>query len=635
VKNAVVPRFLLLAVLGLGGVAAAAAQPSTTEAAHQQADAFLSQARSSLAAGARSEAADFLASALQLAPDYSEALYLRARLELGQRSAVRAAIDDLRAALANGSWTTTDPSVAGQDLADLLLRTGGLTEARTLLTRLALHDPSNARTSLLLARLYNRAGEQAALRRTLADAVLKFPLEDDFFLLLSGLLEKDGNRAEARRVIATQLRVHADSLPLLLRAAELAAGAGARIAAVEAYTARGGKDPLASVVALEAGARNPQKYLSQFIDNGGLSREDLVERVSRALQGSRSLTSSLQSALSRYSGNRDLDPQGDGHYQERWTFQDGQLISWVRDTHEDGQPELAARYSGGSPVSLTMRTAGDTLLTLSYSTYPSIDSVNVPASPENPARTYMIVPYSLKFPFLAGRVPAAAGFAPRALRNPGTFPLSGVLRSSYVEEEYAADGTLVRRIDLLRGQRVFMEEKLQGTGPFDHKVWYRNGQPVRGARDLDGSGRFAVQETWRDGRLAAIAVDTNGDGKVDYREQYLPTPMKSWDYDEDGRVDSREYPAGPSTIVRDFSTGLNGVFDVSFTWKNGDLVRVVRRGHALSVTTDPARGVVWIGPAAPASVAFNAGEPEGYRSIAGKEYLVFRHEGVTYVEELP
>jgi tetratricopeptide (TPR) repeat protein len=633
VKNAIVPRFLLLAVLGFGGAAAAIAQSTTTEAAYLQADAFLRQAR---AAGSLSEATDFAASALQLAPDYSEALYVRARLELAERSTVRAAIGDLRKALAGGSWTVTHPAVVGQDLADVLLRTGQLAEARALLTRLALHDPSNVRTALLLARLYDRAGDRAALRSALADDVLKFPLEDDFAILLSRLLEREGSRPEARRAIATQLKVHADSLPLLLRAAELAPGAEARVSAVDAYTARGGKDPLASVLALEAPARNAQKYLTQFIDNGGLNREDLVERVSGAVRGRRSLASSFQSALSHYSGNRDLEPQGDGHYQERWTFQDGQLVSWVRDPHEDGRPELAAQFAKGLPVSLTIRTAGDTLLTLSYSTYPSVDSASAPASPESLARTYMLVPYSVKFPFLAaGSLPAVAGLAPRALRNPGDFPMKRVLASSYLVEEYAADGTLVRRIDLLRGQRVFMEEKLLGSGPFDHRVWYENGQPVRGARDLDGSGRFAVQETWRDGKLAAIAVDTNGDGKVDYRERYIPSLMKSWDYDEDGRDDSREYPMGAGTVVREFSTALNGVFDISFTWKNGNLVQAMRRGHALSVTTDAGRGVVWIGPEAPASVRFNADEPEGYRSIAGKEYLLFRHEGVTYVEELP
>jgi hypothetical protein len=202
-------------------------------------------------------------------------------------------------------------------------------------------------------------------------------------------------------------------------------------------------------------------------------------------------------------------------------------------------------------------------------------------------------------------------------------------------EQGAPDGTIVRRTQLLRGKRVFMEESTLGKGTFDHLVWYENGQPFRGTRDLDGSGRFAVNETWQDGKLASIAVDTNGDGKVDYRERYVPSLMKYWDYNGDGIDDSREYPVGPDTVVRDFSTAMNGVFDVSYVWKKGNLVRVMRRGQSVAVTRDAARGVVWIGPPAPINVQIDTGGTEGYRPFAGKQYLVFHQDGVTYLEELP
>lgn len=635
-KNAAVPLVLLLAVLASVGAPAAVAQPLDTGNARIQAEAFLTKVRLSIAAGSQTEAEDLLDSALQLAPDYSEALYLRARLELADRGTTLKAIDDLQRALSEASWTVTDPAAAGQALAEVLLRTGRLSDAQAVLLKLAALNPADQRTELLLAELYQRENDAGALRRTLSDAVLKFPLDDDFAVLSARQLEREGRKSAARQVIATQLDVHPQSLPLLLQAAELAAGAAARVAAVDRYAGQGGADPLAAVLALEAPSRDQRKYLSQFVENGGLSRENLVERVAKVVRGSKGLSAAFQSALSAFSGNRDLDPQGDGYYEERWTFETGALTSWVRDAHKDGLPELAAEFRNGTLTSLTIRTGADSVYTMSYSTYPYVESVKAPASSGSLASTFWIVPFTLKFPFLANEPPSGlTGLAPRAVSSPGSPSTDQIQRASYMTEQYASDGTVARRIDLLRGKRVFMGEDTLGKGAFDHRVWYQDGQPVRGARDLDGSGRFAVSETWRDGRLAGIAVDTDGDGKVDYRERYVPSPMKSWDYNEDGIDDSRQYPAGPDTVVRDFSTAMNGVFDIRYEWRKGELVSVTRRGQAVSVTHDAARGVVWIGLPAAGGEQLDTSGAEGYRTISGKQYLVFRQDGVTYVEALP
>ena len=538
-------------------------------------------------------------------------------------------MDDLRKALASASWTVTDPTAADQALAEVLLRTGNLAEARTLLSALAGRASSDARTYLLLATLYDRERDTRALRGILSDAVRRFPLEDGFALLSADLLQRQGNRAAARQVIATQLKVHPDSLALLLRNAELAPGLSARVSAVDDYSAKGGKDPLAAVIALEARARDPQKYLSQFVDNGGLSHEALVERVAQAVSGSRSLLAAFRSDLSSYSGNRDLDPEGDGFYTERWAFSRGRA-------HLVGKGQPRGRNSRSSPpgsrTDLRFHSPPErqaVFLDFSYSAYPWIRSVKAAG------QAYFPDPYTVKVPFLSG-APTGPGFAPRALRNPRPPTLDQVAAASYRIEEYGPDGaTVERRIDLLRGKKIFMQEDTLGNGTFNHKVWYENGQPVRGVRDPDGSGRFSVTETWRDGKLAGIAVDTRGSGKADYWERYLPSPMKSWDYNGDGVADSREYPVGPDSVVRDFSTAMNGTFDLSYLWKKDELVRVTRRGQQVPLTHDPARGVVWIGQPARAGAKINVDGGEGYRAVSGKMYLVFRREGTTYAEELP
>ena len=105
-------------------------------------------------------------------------------------------------------------------------------------------------------------------------------------------------------------------------------------------------------------------------------------------------------------------------------------------------------------------------------------------------QAYFPDPYTVKVPFLSG-TPTGPGFAPRALRNPRPPTLDQVAAASYRIEEYGPDGaTVERRIDLLRGKKIFMQEDTLGNGTFNHKVWYENGQPVRGSGTRTGPGGF-------------------------------------------------------------------------------------------------------------------------------------------------
>jgi hypothetical protein len=184
------------------------------------------------------------------------------------------------------------------------------------------------------------------------------------------------------------------------------------------------------------------------------------------------------------------------------------------------------------------------------------------------------------------------------------------------------------------GQRLYLEEDADGDGGVDHRLWYEAGRPVRGVRDLAGDGVFEAVETWTDGALARLSVDTDGDGRVDYTETYRPAAARLWDYDQDGRDDSRETADGKGGTVREFSTRADGRFDLRILFRDGAIVEVRRDGRVVAATTDAARGVTWIGPV-PKSAVVDASAPEGYRTFGGREYLLFRHGPVVYVEALP
>jgi tetratricopeptide (TPR) repeat protein len=590
---------------------------------------FIEQASRALAAGSVSQASAFLVSAIELAPDYSEALFVRAEVELRDRAATLQAEADLRAALKSASWSTTDPSAAAQALAETLLRTGKLAEARALIQPLEAAHPEDSRNALLLARLLVAGGETAAANRTLTDALLTFPLVDELRLASARLLVSQGRASAARDLIATGLKVHPDSLPLLLAAARLERDGARKLAAIALYSQKGGNDPEAPLIGLETATANRAKYLDSFLSQGGLARQDLVTRAAAAVKSSKSLSSSLQTSLSGYRGNRDLDADADGFWEERWTFDNGSPTSWRREPSQDGRALYSAQFVGGQPSSFVYSPAPDAPVTLKFAKYPAVESATAA-----PGWTYLLVPYTLTCAFLrASPAGSLAGLAPLALARAPTLTLDQLQNAAYGMEQRAADGVaLVRRVVLGRGKRVFMEEDENGDGVLDHRVWYVNGAPVRGERSLADNGPYPVLETWRDGKIAVESVDTDGDGKPDFRQTFGASPMKAWDWNEDGTDDSRELPGPGGSVVREFSLSLDGIFDLRMVLQGSSIKGMSLRGAPVAVVPDPTRGVTWIGQPAADGARIDLSQPDGIQIVGGSQYLVFHYGGVVYAE---
>ncbi len=621
--------FLLLMGAAAHPLAGQAAEPAA--ASQAQADAFLSQAETLLASGDAERASSMTASALELAPRYSEALYMSARLEAGNRPSTLTAMDHLRAAIADATWSRTDPAAADQLLTSLLIRTGQLAEARKAAERLAVLRPEDPESFILLARANDRAGAASAAQRTVTSALRRFPQSDELRLLGARFLQRQGRSAEAAAIVRTGLLLHPGSTDLLLAAAGLDIDRTRKIAEIIQYVAAGGGDPLSAVLGMEAvPVSQRKKYLDMFISQAGLSRQDLVSRAVDALKGSAALTAQLRGELARYTGDRDLDSDSDGAWEDRWSFEKGTIVRWIREPAQDGVAQYAADFRDGLPGSLEVRTpAGVTRFT--FSRYPSLEKAELPGE-----GTYSLVPYTMQCAFLRPDFASGpAGTAPRIAAR-FTVPAADLVRrGAFQLAQNAADGvTPTRRIDLAGGQRVFMEESSAGDGDMDHRVWYTQGQPRRGTRSLLRDGVFQVTEKWSDGRLVEESVDANGNGTPDYRETYGRTVVKSWDFNEDGKDDSREYTMPDGKQVRELSTKLDGIFDVKIVSQGTRIVSVSRSGGQLPVAPDASRGVTWIGRPAAAAGKPDLVRPDGIQVIAGAQYLVFRFADVVYAEAM-
>ena len=571
-------------------------------------------------AGDPAAAADLVQRALEISPGFSDALYLRALIRLEDRSTTRQALADLRAAVASASWHGTDADEAALLLGETLVRTRRTAEAIPLLEDLRGRKTADPRPLLALASAFRAEGKAEAARAAFAEGRARFPGTPEFVLGLGAVLAAAGRPDEAYALADAAAADSPSDARLGLLRATLERDGARRLPAVERAIAGGSRDPLAPVLALESRppASSAKRFLDLFLSSGGLSRSELAERTARALAGYPVLAKEFELALAGYTGPRELDRDGDGWWEERWDLAAGAVVRWTRDADQDGVSEFDAILDAGRPVSLSFETSESSRSALFYGVYPWVNRV-VESGPGG-GRDWTLANRALGAPFLGERGP----------RVPTP---DEVLRAAVRLEEPAAPGTGARRVEMKDGLRVELEEDTDGDGRIDHRVWYTAGKPVKGQRDLAGDGVFEAAEIWTDGALARLSVDTDGNGRFDYGETFRPA-ARLWDYDEDGRDDSRETSDGKGGLVREFSTRADGRFDLRILFRDGAIVEVRKSGRLVVATPDAKRGVTWIGRV-PVTAAVTSSTPDGYRTFGGREYLVFRLGSVVYVEALP
>lgn len=588
---------------------------------------FFSQARSLYDSGDYAGAIRLLGAGLEFLPASADALYLRALIEMKDQAGARSAIADLAAALKARSWSEENPDRASLALADLYVRTGRFQDAVALLTPLRQSLPDEPRVLILLARAYGTTSPNLASQAA-AEAVRRFPKEADGYLEASRLFQAAGNLRSASSAVSAGLRELPQSLPLMLHGAALLENSALRLKAADAYITAGGTDPEGAVIALESAPTDPQRYLSLFLDNGGLTRRDLTRRMALAAARYTPQASTLRSALESFSGNRDLDADRDGFWEERMEYVNGAPTAWIRDGNQDGVPEFTVRFASGRPETLTFPEFDGGSLSLHYELYPFIDSVTQTGVT---TRTSSLTPHVLGCPLQndSGGIPPDSGATPVFLVPSATQIEQAAYR---ITETRPGSTAASARMDLESGRRLYLEEDLTADGVIDHRLWYENGVPTRGERALTGDG-FMTREHYTAGKLTSITVDANGDGMVDYAEQYDAVTTRLWDYNEDGVWDARERPGAGSTVIREFSTALNGKLNLRITFKADRITGVEKDGKSLPVTPDAKKGVVWIGSPRTSSV-IDSRTPEGVVALGGRNYLVFRYAGVAYIEEL-
>lgn len=524
---------------------------------------YLQQARVLYGQGRYASAAELLEISLEFFPDYSESAYLCARVYLREQETTWKAIQCLEAAVRSGTWTETEALSGTEQLIRLYVRTGRFQDARRLFAAIGetgLGGRGNPELSALRAETLIGLGSIGEAQTFLSEAVRRFPRSTRVYVLLAQVLSSRGNRSAARELLQRGIGELPAEAELKYQLALIETDSRRRRELIEEYFRIGGSDPAAAILAIErAGREERERFIDLFFRLGGNGRIGYLDQLLDVLS-----LKEIPAEISSYSGSRILDRNRDRFYEQRYEYREGILSRWVVDQDQDGVAEAVVEFQEGVPLRVTVGNAGGgRQLEYRYSEYPYLESASLSAA--SARREYLIVPYTLRRP--AFRSLSEEQFS-LELQSGLSMAEESIRQNAYQCIEYSDRGTGLesreRRMHLLEGRIVRVEESPDSAGNFTHTLFYEASLPVEGFRDLDGDGVPEIRERFRNGRLWKITLDQDGDGVNEF-EQILESDLKQmyWDYNDDGLYDSRESAGADGTLVHGFSTALDGSYDLS------------------------------------------------------------------------
>jgi Tfp pilus assembly protein PilF len=717
----VTPLGLVLALMA-GPAAVVPAQPTGLD--ETVAAGYYRRAEALYHSGDSSRALELVERSLEFRPHSSDSLYLQGLILMEHQETLYRARSAFRLALGSATWLSASPREAESRLAQVLVLTRRYSDAERLLRAATPDQGLGGAGSAQLAELWAMTlvglGRPAQAEAQLQRALVRYPDTPKLYLLAADLMLRQKRSSEAAALLDRALGGSPASPDLLYARARAERVPARRLDFLRRYFDAGGSDPGAALLMLtslltayDAGTRasreaqgeaagvaadtaaEPERAdqertaladeaeaaLERFFRLGGGRRVRMIDALRDTLlvrqaataerpEDSGSSTDGLytrlvqraDAAVAGYSGERVVDSDGDGLYEELYRYTDGWLQLWLIDQDQDGRPEARVEFADGEPARLLFlpgESGGDGV-EYRYSRYPYLGDLAY--SGEQSTRVYRLTPFrylsqavrpvEVQAPTLAAGEADAAGAAAhlgpadhplgrRLVAGPVTAEAEARRRSSRMEE-YLSPGEgegrpADRVVTFLNGETVRIDEDPDSQGRYRHYILFAGGAPVSGRRDLDDDGVFELSEEYAGGALRRIALDQDGNGTPEMVELYRPgarqAAEKEWDYNDDGRFDSREAVLPDGSVVREFSSRLDGRFDLRAVFREGRLEEFRRDGRLLPVRYDPARNLYRIGATRdwgelPAVLA------EGLHWRGGSRLFVFDYGGKTYIGEL-
>jgi hypothetical protein len=277
-------------------------------------------------------------------------------------------------------------------------------------------------------------------------------------------------------------------------------------------------------------------------------------RINELIKNENNILNLLKDKLNSINFEIEYDSDLNGFIDTKSFFSMGQLKSFSYDKNQDNNFDYFIDIND-YPVSLKIVTMND-VSTFIYQEYP--DLIQVVYSSNKLKVDYQLIPYKLTFDVISLPINILQDI-PRVLRDV-TLPDNKILTdfsakktSTDKENNYISNYSIM-------GTEESIDETYNSDGVKIVERKYRNSILISVYKDFDSDGVFDTKYDYKDGILLTISFDENNNGISEYIENHEEELVRSWDFNEDGIIDSIEYYKN-EILYRELSSKLDGVFD--------------------------------------------------------------------------
>lgn len=516
---------------------------------------YLTQGASALSKGDLKTAAGLLKVALEFDPTSSDAHYLEGEMYQKMGGKIPEAIKSYETALNESNWSKYTDSECRLKLAPLLIRTKRYGEAADTLQGLG---ASSAEYYLEYARALAGMGSTFQAKNLLRVAYEAYP-SDAGVAALRISLDPTFRAQLARRYLSGTEGVPPEKTVLSALVAHTG-DLATRGRLVALYDKTYGFSPQVFAESL-VGAKNvTTAEIDKYAASGLLSDGALTEKLYASLPTG-AAKSDLASKIGSFSGTVTLDTNGDGIPEETAVYKGGKITTLTVDPNQDGVAKYDVTFASDVPKRATVQIDG-VPYTLTYGSYPFVATAVSDVNGDE--TTYTLDPGQVAFSLFGARasVPGAPSSFPPRVEAPDSVTKHELFSFAVkIETKNKSTQAPVSLWKKSINDILTLEQQWQ-SGRYNYKAVFHGGEKYSAEIDMDNDGYYEVHERYRDGKLYEITYDGDHDGIPGFTLVLAPYPILSWDFNDDGVADEVEKKISPTTTILEFSTKMNGVFDV-------------------------------------------------------------------------